>query len=364
MKVLDRYLTRELLIPILYICLALIFLILIADLFDNLDDLLRHNIPLRVIFSYYLSLVPFAFTQIIAWSIWLGTLFLLVNLGFHNELTAMKSAGLKITTIIRPVMFLGFVFGILTFLLNDRVVPPTFREASQLREIYIEKKKKETAGEAHNITYYAKGNQLYFFREFSESKKEVQGAVALWLSHEGSSKRKKMVAKSGHWNGSVWEFEGVTEYLMDVRGRILGEPQTFPKRIYEEIDMPPSELSQASRQSAFLTYRELKQWTEKLRENKIDVHSEAVDLQARLASPWQGLVMMLVSIPLLARTNQRKLIAFNVLVCVGIVFAFHVFGAVGMALGKAGKIFPFLSAWLGNILFAAGALLYLEKANY
>src|SRR3989338_88825 len=109
MKVLDRYLTRELLVPLVLSVLILVALLLIADLFDNLDDLLRNDTPQTVIMKYYLSLVPFCLIQILPWATWRGTLFLLVNLGFHNETTAMKVAGLKITSIIRPVIFLGFL---------------------------------------------------------------------------------------------------------------------------------------------------------------------------------------------------------------------------------------------------------------
>ena len=74
--------------------------------------------------------------------------------------------------------------------------------------------------------------------------------------------------------------------------------------------------------------------------------------------------MMMIAIPLLARTKTRKVIAFNVLVCLGFIFLYHVVGAVGIALGKAGKFYPFFSAWAGNIIFAVGALVNLEKGNY
>jgi len=364
MKVLDRYLVRELLVPIIYATIALVFLILIADLFDNLDDLLRHKTPPSVILRYYLSLVPHAFMQIIPWSTWLGTLYLLVNLGFHNEIMAMKAVGLKITTIVKPLLFSGFLIGIVTFIVGDRLVPQAYRVANELREVFIEKKKsKENEEVFRNVTYYSKGNQLSYFRTFWKTKQEVEGVVILWMDVPHRGQRQKMIAKRGAWKGTLWEFENVTEYQMDSRGRILGDPETFTKKGYPEINFSPEELAAASSDSMFLTYGELKNWTQKLVENGVQVNSERVDLQTRLASPWQGLVMMLVAIPLLARTANRKLIAFNVLVCVGLVFAYHVLGAVGIALGKAGKLFPFVSAWAGNILFTVGALLHLEKAN-
>lgn len=367
MKVLDRYLTRELFLPILYCSLSLVFLILIADLFDNLDDLLRSQASLKVVLKYYLAIVPYAFVQTVPWAAWLGTLFLLVNLGFHHETTAMKAAGLKIITIVKPILFLGFLIGIGTFLISDKIVPKTFRAARELKEGHIDKKDK--AGKQkekllQNLTYYSGGEQLFYIRSFSKSKGELNGVVALWAGKKIGDKRQKMTARGGVWKGGQWEFKDVTEYLTDARGKILGEPKTFTVKTYPDIVFTPDDLVSASSESAFLSYRELKDSIQKLKENGVNVKSETVDLHYRLAAPWQALVMMLLTVPFMGRSLNRRAIAVHVLFCVGTIFAYHVSGAVGVALGKAGKTLPFLSAWFGNITFAVGAFFYLDKANY
>lgn len=365
MKVLDRYITRELFFPIVACSMVLVFLILIADLFNNLDEILRNKAPFLIILRYYASMVPFALTQTIAWATWLGTLFLLVTFGFHNETTAMKAAGLTITEIIRPVVFLGFLLGIGIFLLNDRIVPPTYRTAKEIEDMYIDKKhSKQKEKFFQNVTYYSGRDLLYYFRSFSNQKNEVKDAIILWLGTGPEGERKKVTAKRGTYQDETWTFEEITEYQTDSRGRILGEPKTFSKKTYPEITFTPQDLKASTSDSPFLSYRDLKATIQKLKENGVNVTSETADLQARLAAPWQGLIMMLVTVPLLARTTNRKAIALNVLICVALVFTFHVTQAVGMALGKAGKLTPFLSAWFGNIIFATAALMNLERANY
>lgn len=367
MKVLDRYLTRELFLPILYCTLSLVFLILIADLFDNLDDLLRSQTSIKVILKYYGAIIPYAFVQIVPWAAWLGTLFLLVNLGFHHETTAMKAAGLKIATIIKPILFVGFLIGIGTFLISDRVVPKTFRLAQELKEGHIEQKdklSKQKEKALESLTYYSGGEQLFYIRLFSKSKAEMQGVVALWTGKKTGDKRQKMTARRGVWDNGQWKFQDVTEYLTDQRGKILGEPKTYKSKVYPDILFTPEELVSASSDSAYLSYSELKESISKLKENGVNVKSETVDLHYRLAAPWQALIMMLLTVPFLGRSLNRRAIAMYVLFCVGTIFAYHVSGAVGVALGKAGKTLPFLSAWFGNIIFAVGALFHLDKANY
>lgn len=365
MRVLDRYLIRELVVPILLISVTLVFLVLIADVFDNLDSLLKNKTPLGLIFEYYLMLTPFAFTQTIAWATLLGTIYLLVSFNFHNEIVAMKVSGLEITTIIRPVLFLGFLIGIAHFLVSDHIVPQTFRIAHDIREVHIEKKRSQEEGKVYtNVTYYSEGSQLQFYRFFNDGKKQVEDIILLWLDGQSRRTQRKMVAKKGNWEeGKGWTFENVTEYEMDPQGHILGEPRNFVTKSYDDVQTRPEDLRYAASESFYLSTKELKHYIEKLTENGIKPYSEKVEYQYRLAAPWQSLVVMLIAIPLLSPTRTKKVIAVNVLICLGLVFAFHVTGAFALALGKTGRLIPFLSAWLSTFLFSGGAIFFLERAN-
>lgn len=365
MRVLDRYLLRELFIPILLSSVALVFLVLMADVFDNLDALLKNRTPLWFIFRYYLMLAPYAFTQTIPWATLLGTLYLLVSFNFHNEIMAMKVAGLEIMTILRPILFLGFLIGIFSFLVGDHIVPQTFRIAREIREVHIEQKRGKDEGKVYqNVTYYSGGAQLQYYRFFNYGKKEVEDAILLWLDPESRNTRRKMVAKKGVWEGGKgWSFENVTEYEMDPQGRILGEPRTFPSKTYPDIQVTPEDLRYASSESYFLSTKELKHYIQKLRENGINAYSEKVEHQYRLAAPWHSLVMMMIAVPLLSPTQSKRVIALNVLICLGLVFIFHVTGAMALALGKTGRLPPFASAWSNTFLFGGGAVFFLERAN-
>ena len=366
MRVLDRYLIRELFTPILVCSITLVFLVLIADLFDNLDALLKNRTPLWFIFRYYLMLAPYAFTQTIPWATLLGTLDLLVSFNFHNEIVAMKVAGLEIMTILRPILFLGFLIGIFTFVVSDQIVPQTFRIAHEIREVHIEKKRQKEEGKVYsNVTYYSGGSQLQYYRAFNYEKDAVEDAIVLWLDPLTRRTRQKMVAKKGIWQAGTgdWLFENVTEYEMDGQGRILGEPRNFPNKVYADLEVTPEDLRYASSETYFLSMKELKHYIRTLEDNGIKAYAEKVEHQYRLASPWHSLVVMMIAIPLLSPTQSKKLIALNVLICLAIVFTFHVTGAMSLALGKTGRLPPLLSAWFNTFAFSAGAIFFLERAN-
>lgn len=185
MKVLDRYLTRELLMPVLCCAFTLVLLVLVADLFDNIDDFLTNKVPVPIMLKYYLAMMPHALSQILAWATWLGTVFLLVSFGLNNETMAMKAAGLKVSSIMRPVLFIGFLAGILVFVINDRVLPSAFRTLTDIRDQYVERKMESGENKAYeNVAYLSGGTRLYYFRKFIPSTSVVKDAVILWLDDE------------------------------------------------------------------------------------------------------------------------------------------------------------------------------------
>ena len=363
MKILDRYLIKQLLFPIIFCTLTLIFLVFIADIFDYLDEMVRNNTGVFYILKYYFILMPQTFVEVVPWACLLATIYVLTAFNYHNELTAMKIAGLEITSIIRPILFVGFVIGIISFMVSDQIVPKTSVRAEVILKERIEKKKtKEKREIFENITYYGGNNRLYYARTFLPKEARLEDFIVLWLDGKRNVK-KKTVAREAKWTGTEWVLSHATDYSIQQKGEMLGEPLFQETAVYPEIDETPDEFLKAASEELAISYRDLKDYIARLRENGIRVSTELVSLHQKLSVPWQSLIVMFLTVPFLAKTTTRKLIAFNVLICLGFVFLYHVTGAVLFAMGKAGKLFPILSAWMPNFIFGFGTFFFLEKAN-
>ncbi len=363
MKILDRYIIKHFLIPMIFCTVVLIFLVLVADVFDNLEEFIRHDVTLRQALRYYLNLIPYIFTQVVQWGSFLGVMHCLVSFNTNNELTAMKVAGLEILTIIRPLIFVGFLIGIVTFLVADQLVPPTYKISNRILQEKIEKKKtKEERTVFQDLTYYGGKNRLYYAGSLDTSENKMTDLIVLWLDNAKRT-RKKVMAREAVWNGSVWELKMVNELDISPSGLVIGQPKNFEATIYPEINETPSEFYRSVEEPMVIPYKDLKVHLKKLEENGLRPNSELVDLNLRLSTPWYSLIMMLIAIPFLGKTATRKSIALNILYALGIVFAFHVSQAVAVALGKAGRLFPFLSVWLNNFAFGFGAFFFMERAN-
>ncbi|MBI4358840.1 MAG: LptF/LptG family permease [Candidatus Omnitrophica bacterium] len=363
MKILDRYLAKQLLFPIFFCCVTLILLVFVADIFDYLDAMIRNKTAFHHILLYYLVLTPQTFISIIPWACLLATIYVLSTFNYHNELIAMKVAGLEITSMIRPIIFVGFVVGVISFLVSDQIVPNTSRKAEQLLNEWIEKKQTdEKRGVFANVTYYGGKNRLYYGRVFHAKEERFEDFIVLWLDAKRNVK-KKTVAREAKWMGSHWELRQATDYALEQKGDMLGEPTFQAVIVYPEINETPNDFLKAVNEGIAISYRDLKEYIAKLRENGIKADAELVTLHQKLAFPWQSLVVMFLTVPFLAKTTRRRMIALNVLTCLAFVFLFHITGAILLALGKAGKLFPILSTWSPNFMFGFGTFFFLDRAN-
>ena len=103
MRLLDRYLLRELLIPLGY-CLGGFLVFWIAfDLFSDLGAFQQEKLKPLEIGEYYLALLPKLLQDIVApAALLLALLYTLTNHARHQELTAMRAAGVGLWRLCLP----------------------------------------------------------------------------------------------------------------------------------------------------------------------------------------------------------------------------------------------------------------------
>ncbi|MCS7049737.1 MAG: LptF/LptG family permease, partial [Verrucomicrobiae bacterium] len=136
MRILRQYLLREFLLPWFYCLDAFVLLWLVVDLIGRLDDFIEAHVRFAQAVRYYLVLFPEVLVQILPMSLLLGLLFVLTNLGKHNELLAMRVSGVSLTRLSTPFWMVGLALSLLVLGLNEWFVPGARHRANQLLKEY------------------------------------------------------------------------------------------------------------------------------------------------------------------------------------------------------------------------------------
>jgi len=360
MKIVDKYLVKGFLGPFIWCLVLFTVMAVIIDVFSFIDDIVKFGIPLSSIVAFYVYYIPTIFVQVTPMAALLSTIQVLSNLNKNNEIIAMKSSGISLWRVLLPILLIGTIVSIMTFIINDRVIPVSSKISNYIRREELEKQKK--TGEKKIIdavAIYGSGNRILFARNYDTENKVLNDVIV----HQHDKKENlisKITAQKGVWDGETWKFYKVIVWKIDNAGRILGEPVFF-----EEKDIPlkerPSDFANREWRSDYLSYRELKLYINNFRGAGTKMMKGLlVDLHYKISFCLMSIIIILVGAPFaLTTTRGGVLVGVGMSITIGLLY--YAFIAISLAFGKAGLFPPIVAAWLGNVIFAGLGIHLINK---
>lgn len=364
MRILDRLLTKEFVYAIFGCIATFVLLYVVIDLFGNLEDIIKNQVPINTLVYYYLSILPVIFIQTSPIAILLATLYSLGRLSHSNEIIAMRSSGLSITQIITPIIIISLIISCFIFLLSEKVIPNTSRAAERIKDENIEKEPKDQKSDEalHNVTVFGEDNRLIFIRTFRKQLKIIED-ITILEQDRNQNVTAKIIASSGKWiEGTKWKLFQTIIYVFDILGHIEKDP-VFEEEYVMDLKETPKDLLRKKINVSNMSIKELLEYTDKISETNSPkvLQNLSVELNQKIAYPFTAFIITLVGIPFGFMSKRRGTAITSLGLCIGISFLYYVANAVGIALGMAGLLYPILAAWIANIIFAAFGLILLSR---
>jgi lipopolysaccharide export system permease protein len=124
MRILDRYITQQVLTTGLFAVGVLSMVLVLGNVFKQLLDLLvNHDVPLEYIVSFIAYIIPFSLTFTIPWGFLTAVLLIFGRLSAENELIALRSNGVSVPRVCMPVFVVSVVCVAICFWINVDVAP-------------------------------------------------------------------------------------------------------------------------------------------------------------------------------------------------------------------------------------------------
>jgi len=367
MKIIDRYLLKNLLVPLAYCLAAFVLLIIVHDLFDNLGDFIDAQTPLEDVLVFYIFLLPSVFVLIMPVSLMLAVLYSLVQLTRNNELTAMRSSGVSLYRLMLPFMLVGVLAAVLVGIVNETVGP---KSAYWAQQFLREQKHQESVHIATDLPYYNNiGRRNWFMEKFNTQTYAMHDVTVTQERADGTAKM-KLQARGAQWLDGAWWFTDVAIQEYDKEGDLIPQQDADGKPLgstrYErgvemrDFDESPQDFLNEIKDPAFLSSRELFKFIQMHPLSEEATARTLVDLHHRLAMPWMSLVVTLLGIPFGAQT-ARKGAFTGVILCIGLFFGYYFLINIGLWLGKELLMPPWLAAWLPNATFLSIGLVLVVR---
>ena len=368
-RLFDRYLLRELLTPLAY-CLGGFLIFWISyDLFTDLDKFQDAKLHLLDVVEYAVAMTPAFLVTVLPVALLLALLYTLTNHARHNEITALRAAGISLWRLCVPYLLVGFVASVGLFALNEIGVPKSNEWADRILNRYVHKAE-NTQSQFHGFTN-ARANRVWIFNEYHPQKAEMSGSIVVsWNLPNGSIR--KLYADRATYSDPGWTFYDVKEFAQTSEAAPVVPLRQTNVLVMSKFDETPAEIENEIRMSEYESLHSRKLniplsvlW-EYLQRHPNLPHAEAgkwwTKFYGRLAEPWTCFVVVLIAIPFGVASGRRNLfvgVAGSVFIC----FTFFVIQQVGLALGTGGYLPPWLAAWLPNMAFAVIGLLLTARVR-
>ena len=367
MRLLDRYLLGELLVPLFY-CLAGFQIFWTAfDLFSNLKDYQSLGLGWAQVVRLYFLKTPELLTTVVPIALLLALLYTLTHLAKANELTAMRAAGISLLRISVPFFAVAFFAGVFLFVLSELIAP----KASAKSERVMNSMKEENGEWMNNLDFRDERlGQFWHIKKYNPATGEMEQPSVDWIQ---DNIRTVVDAARGVWTNGGWTFyfaERKTYYPATndlptsviatniLSGEKLGGS---PRQIRVEIKIAQLDQLKAAKQLQLSLWDILEY--KKLHPDMNDSKAPMILTQfhGRIAQPFTCLVVVLMALPF-GISGARRNAFVGVAGSVGICFLYFILMRWGLALGTSAHIPAIIAAWLPNIAFTVGGLILLRRA--
>ena len=104
MKLIDRFVSRELLVNVLFAIAVLSLVLVVGNIFRKLLPLLvNHDVPMEYLIAFIAYVLPFSLIFTIPWGLLTAIILVFGRLSADNELIALRSNGVSVTRICIPL---------------------------------------------------------------------------------------------------------------------------------------------------------------------------------------------------------------------------------------------------------------------
>lgn len=357
--ILDKYILRQIIEMFIMGVFVFTSIIFASDTFITLiKQIALYGIPFKVALMIIILNLPAVFVMTIPMGVLLATVMTLNRLSLASEITVMRSCGIGLNRIAKPIFIFAIIMCLCSFFINEVIVPVTTKQSKDLALWALGQK---------NIP---EGKQNFIFKELQDNgslkrlfyvglckKKVLHNITVLDLSK--SDTIQVLQAQDGSTSPAGWEFNRGAIYTVAQEGKILNT--TFFENSVAKFGIDLSkELNQnLAKEHNFLS---LLHYIIK-NSNQIGQQRSLflIELFDKMALPITTVVLVLVGVPL-AITPPRVRYNRGFLFSILIIFAYYLIRALSISFGEAGTLPPFFAAWMANIILSIfGMIMYYRK---
>ncbi len=356
MKIIDWYIFRKFIGTFFYAISLLIIIVIIFDISENIDDLLKNDAPLQaIIFDYYINFIPYFINLFVYLFTFISVIFFTSKMAGNTEIIAILSSGVSFGRMLRPYILAALLLGTISFYLGNFLIPRTNETRLAFKDKYMGKLAKD---KDRNIHLQIEKGVFVYVESFN-----IKANAGYKFTLEKFDREQliyKMLAERIEYDSikSKWHIVNYVERQIDS----LSETIVKGKETDTTLRLKPTDLYKIKEDYEVMNLWELNRHieNEKLK-GSAGITNYQVEMHKRLASPVAIIVLTFIGVALSSR-KVRGGIGMHLGLGIGITFSYILFMQVSTVFATFGNLQPAIAAWLPNMIFSLLGVYLLRKA--
>jgi lipopolysaccharide export system permease protein len=354
MKLIDRFITRELIIGFSFAVAVFSLVLVIGNIFRKLLPLLvNQDVPAEYLLTFIAYVLPFSLIFTIPWGLLTAALLVFGRLSAENELTALRANGVSIARICAPLAVLAVAATAVCLWLNVSVAPAAQHKLRTTILNLASHNPMALFGSDQVIDQFS-GRKIYVGRKAGNQLENIivfehnQYAIPIRVVH----------ARRGELEADLPN-QRILMHLHEARYQQRDENDpTDLQRMRDGINvvegtLPISlrELYEGEKKRLSRSAMSLEQLMEQLQTGDEKQQSASrTEINKRISFPFSCLAFALVAVPL-GVTAHRRETSIGFLISIVVAFSYFLFIILADAARESAQLRPELLVWLPNVLF-------------
>ena len=337
MKLIDRFISRELMVNLLFAIGVLSLVLVIGNIFRKLLPLLvNHDVPVEFLLTFIAYVLPF-----------------FGRLSADNELVALRSNGVSIARICVPIAVVAVICTAVSLWLNVQVAPAAQLEVRRTIFDLATRNPMALFGSDQIIDQFP-GRKIYVGKKDGN---ELENII-VFETNEDSMPMRVTYAKRGTLEADLPN-QQILMHLFGARYQQRDEEHPGDlTRVRDGINMAegtlPISLQELYQKEQHRTGRSalsIEQLIEQLKTgDRSSQSSTRTEISKRFSFPFSCLAFALVAVPL-GVTAHRRETSMGFLISLVVAFSYFIFIIMADTLRGNAGLHPELLVWVPNVLF-------------
>ena len=367
MKLLDRAISRELLVNVAFAIFVLSLVLVVGNILRKLLPLLvNHDVPVEYLVTFIAYILPFSLIFTIPWGLLTAILLVFGRLSADNELIALRANGVSITRICIPLAAVALICCAICFWLNVSVAPAA---QEKLRSTIYDLATRNPMAlfDSDQVIDQFPGRKIYVGRKEGN---KLENIIVFEMNSDAIPIR-VTYARTGMLEADL-EHKRILMHLYQARYQQRDEKDPLDlRKVRDGINMAEGtlpisldELYEKEKKRPSRSALSIEQLLEQLKsESSRERSASRTEINKRFSFPFSCLAFALIGVPLGVTAHRRETsIGFAVGLIVAVTY--FLFVIIGDTLRSNPALHPELLVWFPNVLFLfLGLILFRRLAR-